>query len=773
MTPLSNRVRILAMLLAPIALLGVAELALRAAGYGYDAHYFIPVPGRSAVTANRDYFRRFIPRSMLREPVEFSMQVPKPAKTFRIVVVGGSAAAGVPDVAFGFPRVLEVMLRSRFPDRTFEVINTASVAANSHVTLPIVREAMGYAPDLFLVYLGNNEVVGPYGAGSIFRGRAPSLAAIRIEIASRATRLGQWLAVVWNKTAGREEPAGPWRGMEMFMHNRVPLDSPDLARMYRHYERNLTDLCRIAARQHVPVVLCTVPVNLRDCPPFASLHTSGLPDADLRQWEQYYDRANALQAQDPAQALALFEKAAALDSAYADLQYRRGQCLLKLGRMEDARTALSLARDLDVLRYRTDSKIVDITQSVARRFEPSGVRLADLVGYFASEVDIPGDETFYEHVHLRFEGNYEAAHHLYEVVAPLLAGGESPPPSIEECARELGFTAWHRYAMAQRMYEMIAVPPFDQRADYQAWVAEWRADLEAQKSRLTPGTMAECAAQLSEQVHRHPEDLLMRASLAGLVTEEGDYKAAEQAWRFLSARLPQSAGYRYNLGTALHRQGKLDEAVVCYRDALRLDPLHVRAHINLGNALVQRDRLPEAVEHLQAALRIEPQDAAAQNNLGAALMKARRFAEAEAAFREALRLEPGYTDARANLGAVLVEQGQLDAAIGQFNQSVKSNPDSVQPHFNLARLYERKGERAKAIEQLRELVRLRPDDAVYRYRLGSQLAALGRIAEAMACMEQALARRPGWAPAVQAIAQLKAAGEKRGGGNGRATNGAN
>lgn len=772
-----KRVRILAMLLAPVLLIAIAELALRWAGYGYDARYFIPVPGRQAVTANRDYFRRFIPRSMLREPVEFSMEVPKPSGTFRIVVVGGSAAAGVPDAAFGFPRILEVMLRHGFPERRFEVINTASVAVNSHVTLPIVREAMDYAPDLFLVYLGNNEVVGPYGAGSIFRGRAPGLAAIRLEIASRRMRLGQWLAEVWNKTSGREEPAGPWRGMEMFMHNRVTLDSPELARMYRHYERNLADLCRIAGRRGVPVLLCTVPVNLRDCPPFASVHGPALADADVKQWEQLNDRAIALQPRDPAQALALLEKAAALDPAYADLHFRRGQCLMKLGRPEAARAAFSRARDLDALRYRADSKIVDITRGVARRFEPSGVRLADLVGYLASEVDIPGDETFYEHVHLRFEGNYEVAHHLFDMAVPLLAVRSGGPaggaqPSIEQCARELGFSAWHRYAMAQRMYEMITRPPFDRRADYQAWMADWRADLAEQKSRLTPGAMADFAITLAQQVHRRPDDLLLRTSLASLVTEAGNFEAAGQQWRALSAQLPTSPGYCFNLGAALHRQGKLDEAIACYEDALRLDPVHVRAHINLGNALLQRDRVQEAIVHLQAALRIEPLDAAAQNNLGAALLRAGQFVRAEEAFRAALRLEPGYTDARANLGAVLVEQGQMDTAIDEFRQATSSSPDSVQPHFNLARLYERRGDRARAVEQLRELVRLAPEDPAYRYRLGAQLAALGRLDEAAACMEQALARKPGWAPAAQGLAQLKSAMEKRGGGGRGAAAGA-
>ena len=59
--------------------------------------------------------------------------------TFRIFVLGESAAMGDPDPAYGFSRYLEVMLRERYPSMKFEVVNTGSVAINSHVLLPIAR----------------------------------------------------------------------------------------------------------------------------------------------------------------------------------------------------------------------------------------------------------------------------------------------------------------------------------------------------------------------------------------------------------------------------------------------------------------------------------------------------------------------------------------------------------------------------------------------------------------------------------------------------------
>ena len=44
------------------------------------------------------------------------------------------------------------------------------VAINSHVALPIARQCAERQPDLLVVHLGNNEVVGPFGAAGVLGG---------------------------------------------------------------------------------------------------------------------------------------------------------------------------------------------------------------------------------------------------------------------------------------------------------------------------------------------------------------------------------------------------------------------------------------------------------------------------------------------------------------------------------------------------------------------------------------------------------------------------
>jgi hypothetical protein len=181
--------------------------------------------------------------------------VEKPVGTYRIFVLGESAAMGDPDPAYGFSRYLAAMLGERFPTMRFEVVNTGIVAINSHVSLVMARELAKYKPDLLLVYTGSNEVVGPYGPGTVLTASSMSMPIIF----ARSLRIGQLLS---EKGKQRAE----WRGMEMFLNKQVPADSPMMEPAYRHF-----DLKKHCSQMHL---LCRM-----DASPVAQPKT--FPDRDL------------------------------------------------------------------------------------------------------------------------------------------------------------------------------------------------------------------------------------------------------------------------------------------------------------------------------------------------------------------------------------------------------------------------------------------------------------------------------------------------------------
>ena len=94
--------------------------------------------------------------------------------------------------------------------------------------------------------------------------------------------------------------------------------------------------------------------------------------------------------------------------------------------------AVRLARDLDALRFRADSRINAIIREVAAEQEAAGVRLVDAEQSLAKSDlavgGIPGDGLFYEHVHLTFDGNYLLARAYWtqvEAALPRLAARQA------------------------------------------------------------------------------------------------------------------------------------------------------------------------------------------------------------------------------------------------------------------------------------------------------------------------------------------------------------
>src|SRR5262249_42004663 len=106
------------------------------------------------------YAWQYYSRHTALKPFLFRLPVDKPPRSVRICVLGESAAMGTPDPAFSFLRILQAGLRQRYPDTHFEIINAAMRGINSYVVNPIAQECAAHQVDLFIIYMGNNEMSG-------------------------------------------------------------------------------------------------------------------------------------------------------------------------------------------------------------------------------------------------------------------------------------------------------------------------------------------------------------------------------------------------------------------------------------------------------------------------------------------------------------------------------------------------------------------------------------------------------------------------------------
>ena len=523
--------RIAASVFVPVLLLGIAEGALRLFGVGFPTDLTVPctMQGRPASCYNLFFPAPFFPPGMIKTPQAYAIPAEKPRGTFRIFVLGESAAMGDPDPAYGFSRYLEVMLRERFPSMKFEVVNTGSVAINSHVLLPIAKGLAKQRPDLFIIYSGNNEVVGPYGPGTALTSSGMRLPVIRTSIFVRSTRIGQLLTKVG--TQRRE-----WGGMEMFLDKQVPARSPLMQHVYENFESNLRDTIAIARNSGARVIVATIATNLKDCAPFASLHREDLGQDALRSWSALVQQGSDLEnGRSYAEALKTYLSAAKIDDQYAELEFRIARCLWMLGDYRAAREHFLRARDLYTLRFRADSKINDINRTAAS--SSAGAELVDADEIFAKESQngIVGSDLVYEHVHLTPEGNYILARAMFLQIASKLAGETGQAPSLRdgdvrpdllsqvECEQLLAFTSHDRLRITREMLQRLQKPPFTNQLNHSDQVL--RLTMKAGAPDESPD---ETAAEYQWAIRRKPDDRILHYNFGLFLFDYNRGAAAEQ-----------------------------------------------------------------------------------------------------------------------------------------------------------------------------------------------------------------------------------------------------
>jgi tetratricopeptide (TPR) repeat protein len=696
--------RLAALTFVPTAFFAVLELSLRASGYGQSTDFFVDGADleRVGVWIDNPLFGRWVfPRHLeaVPQPLPFALAKAKPPGTYRIFVLGESAALGFPDSSTSFARVLEMLLRTRYPRTQFEVVNASMVAINSHVVLPIARQCVRCEPDLFVVHLGNNEVVGPFGAAGVLGPFSPNRRVIQANLAVKTMRTGQML----NRLVGgfASAPAAPqvWDGMAMFVDSQVRADNERLPRIYGHFRENLEDICAAGNAAGAQVILCTIPVNLRDSPPFGSLHAADLSTERQSTWETHFkagvrcERAGRF-----AEALSEYTQAAALDADYAELAFRRGRCAEALGKSSGAAEFYRQARDLDTLRFRSDTTINETIRAVAGVQNIASVRLADAERAFdaGSSAGVPGEELFLEHVHMTFKGNYLLARTVFQTIAELgpaalePAGDTSAVLSEEECARRLGQTEWTRWKFAKEMYDkLLDGPPFTTQFDHRERLSRWHEKVTAMHGRLKAGGIEKAIADCGKAAEGNGSDWMIRMQLGDLLSEAGRPRDALKQYQQAMAQLRHNPVAHRNAGTVQLKLGNAAAAERHFRDALRLVPDDVESNIGLAEALEGQGKNDAARAIYEEQLRRSPRRAYAPEALGRFLYRTGDLDGARVQLTEALRREPRRVAVHVDLGMTALKQERVDEAIEHFEAALALQPDWPELRRHLAEI--RKG----------------------------------------------------------------------------------
>ncbi|MBC7786326.1 MAG: tetratricopeptide repeat protein [Methylophilaceae bacterium] len=208
---------------------------------------------------------------------------------------------------------------------------------------------------------------------------------------------------------------------------------------------------------------------------------------------------------------------------------------------------------------------------------------------------------------------------------------------------------------------------------------------------LNNGHLAQAETLALNLINSYPNTFILHHVLAIASDGLGKPEQAIISYRNALRLQPNTPDLHFNLGIVLTNTGELDAAAASYRKAIGLNPKFFEAYGNLGTLLQKQGKLEEAVANYRKAISIQP-DAGGYFNLATALRDQGRLEDAITSYEKAIQLYPKYADAYNNLGETLRDQGNMDLAVKYYQKTLGLNPQHANANYNMAEfLYLAKG----------------------------------------------------------------------------------
>lgn len=558
------------------------EGGLRYFDYGRDMPLFIdyPAPEQSTSPAyllpRPDVVKRYFPENSSAPNVTIETNFflkQKPDDALRIVVQGGSTAAGFP---FGYGAsiagMLDYRLKQTFPDRTVEVINTALAAVNSYTILDFVDEIIEQQPDAVLIYAGHNEYLGILGVGSAYTA-ANSPAATLLYLKLKDLKLFQLLQNGYSLLT-KKNPEKPSvtdkRASRTFMskvakHKNIPLSSDLYYAGLAQFERNISLVIEKYQQAGIPVFISSIASNLADQAPFSSdaVFAHGKPN-----------------------------------SRSADFQFNKGKGLLLQGNIKDAKQAFIEARDLDLLRFRAPSdmniKIAELATKDNVYFVDSQQALVD-----NAEHGIIDKSLMLEHLHPTIDGYFIIADSFYHALNQANVFGQFPHlVSTKKAQKDLPIFDAEVYWGKAKIAGLMADYPFTDKPEKPKLppVKTWsdKLGLAAYKKQASWLTIA--SENLNRSQGKHQSLYLKSAKLLG-------------------DAMPFDDAHNYRAGIALIEAKLFAQAPRYLHRAIAADTQNVNYQLALSHAYIEQGKLKKSLPWLASVLTLEPNNVTANDVL--------------------------------------------------------------------------------------------------------------------------------------------------------------
>lgn len=573
--------------LLPIVLLALIELSLRAANYGDSYPLFVDVAGKpDYMQPNEAVIGRFFADPQLAPKVSPDTQFflkDKPSDSYRIVVQGGSTAAGFP---FGRWGSLSGMLQQRFkrlyPEKQIEIINTAMASVNTYALVDFVDEIVAIQPDLVLVYAGHNEYLGVMGVGSAFAAKGGRTATL-LYLTLKEFRLYRLVESLYYQVfAPKQSGSADERTLmaKVAKEKNIPLGSPLFEKGIEQFAGNLDSILKTYSQHSINVMVGNLASNEKDHIPFSAIEQ--ISPKEVLKWKKISqtnreERITQIQ-----------EFIDSADRNLAANHYELAQHFYNNQDFSKAKHHFSMAKDHDLLRFRAPEVFNQTIEALTTKHSATLVDVQKKLRE-DSHSGIIDAKLMLEHLHPTAKGYFLLANAFADKIIEKGVLGQPENQNEQLAWQEMPITKADNLYGEFKVARLMAGYPFRLTPISVQQPGQNTIEGKAVQDRLAGESWLAINQKLSP-IYQRNKDLPEAALISGL----------------LSDALPDNFDFAYVAGLINKRVGNLPFAVFYLNRAIKLNPQSVTAHLSLAQSYFLLGKKQQSLHILQWVKSVQP-----------------------------------------------------------------------------------------------------------------------------------------------------------------------
>jgi len=209
------------------------------------------------------------------------------------------------------------------------------------------------------------------------------------------------------------------------------------------------------------------------------------------------------------------------------------------------------------------------------------------------------------------------------------------------------------------------------------------------------------------------------------------------------SRNPQKAKAKYlTEGQNYMKKGQYGDAVIEFRNALRIDSRFVDAYYQLAQADLAQHNWNSAYASLEKAIELDPTRLDARIDRGRLYLDARQFGDAETDANYILKQQPGDAGAYQLLGTALMGEQKPEQALAAFAKGIELRPNDASTYINIGLVDISLHRPADAEQNLKKAVEVAPKSSDTYMDLANFYRLQNRIPESQAILQEGVANIP-------------------------------